>query len=108
MLLTMYKWSLGHISFTALLRKVRGSKGFCQVETIPKIREKLGSGWVGQAPTPISFFWGGNIVFFALFLSLYIFPKFSRIFNLTKPLSRYCILALHLTLAPQPVSKMSR
>ena len=28
-----------------------GTKGFCQVKKNQKIREKLGSGWVGQAPT---------------------------------------------------------
>ena len=28
-------------------------KGFCQVERNKKIKEKLGSGWVGQAPTRI-------------------------------------------------------
>ena len=32
-----------------------GAKGSCQVKTIPKIWEKLGSGWVGQAITRISF-----------------------------------------------------
>ena len=31
-------------------------KGFCQVKKIQKIREKLGSGWVGQAPNRIWFF----------------------------------------------------
>ena len=30
--------------------------GFCQIKKNPKIREKLGSGWVGQAPTRIFFF----------------------------------------------------
>ena len=39
---------------------------FCQVKKISKIQEKLGSGWVGQAPTRISFL-GGNGVFFVLF-----------------------------------------
>ena len=42
-------------------------KGFCQVKTIPKIREKLGSGWVGQAPTRIIIFWG-KVVFFVFFV----------------------------------------
>ena len=33
-------------------------KGFCQVKKNPKIREKLGSGWVGQAPIRnIFLFW---------------------------------------------------
>ena len=50
------------------------SKGFCQVKKNPKIREKLGSEWVGQAQTRI-FFWGGNIVFFVCFFVLYMFKK---------------------------------
>ena len=32
------------------------TKGFCQVKTNTKIREKLGSGFVGQAATRILFF----------------------------------------------------
>ena len=43
------------------------TKGFCQVKTIPKIREKLGSGRVGQAPTRILIFFG-NCVFFRVCL----------------------------------------
>ena len=50
---------------------------FCVVYTFPKIREKLGSGWVGQAPTWI--FFGGEIVcffvFFVLFIRFQMFPK---------------------------------
>ena len=42
------------------------ANGFCQVKTIPKIRTKLGSGLVGQAPTRTSFL-GGNIVYFCRF-----------------------------------------
>ena len=41
--------------------------GFCQIKKNPKIREKLGSGWVGQAPTRIFFFWGRNFVFLVFF-----------------------------------------
>ena len=31
------------------------TKGFCQVKTNPKIREKLRSGWVGHDPTCVVF-----------------------------------------------------
>ena len=54
------------------------AEGFCQVKTIPKIREKLGSGCVGQAQTRISFFLQ-ILCFFVLFLSLYMFPKKKKI-----------------------------
>ena len=46
-------------------------KGFCQVKKNQKIREKLGSGWVGQAPTRIFFFFGN----FVLFSYFHVFPK---------------------------------
>ena len=39
------------------------SKGFCQVKRKPNIREKLGSGWVGQAQTRILIFWGESLRF---------------------------------------------
>ena len=79
-------------------------KGFCQVKKNQKIREKLGSGWVGQAPTRIFLFFG-HIVFFGVFCVVFMFPlqknwirggsdltnpSFSRIFfNLTRPLAPY-------------------
>ena len=44
-------------------------KGFVKLK---KIQEKLGSGWVGQAPTWICIFF---FFFFVLFLSFYMFPK---------------------------------
>ena len=47
--------------------------GFCQVKKNQKIREKLGSGWVGQAPTRISFL--EILCLLMLFFSLYMFPK---------------------------------
>ena len=50
------------------------TKGFCQIEKIKKIREKLGSGWVGQAPTRIIIFFG-NVVFFVLFSCFQMFQK---------------------------------
>ena len=53
------------------------AKGFCQVKKIPKIRQKLGSVWVGQAPTRI-FIFGGNLVFFGVFLCFFMFPNFSK------------------------------
>ena len=86
-------------------------KGFVKLKKIKKSEKKLGSGWVGQAPTRIIIL-GGNFVFFCVFLwcffLLNMFPQkikkmargvgwlclanlsFSRIFgfflNLTKPL----------------------
>ena len=52
-------------------------KGFCQVKKIPEIRENHGSGWAGQAPTRISFFWEKYCVFCVVFfvVDLYMFPK---------------------------------
>ena len=47
------------------------NKGFCQVKKNPKIREKLGSGWVGQAPNGIIIiFWKFCVfcVFFVCFM----------------------------------------
>ena len=48
------------------------SKRFCQVKKNPKIREKLGSGWVGKVATRIFFFY--YFFFFLLFL-LYMSQK---------------------------------
>ena len=50
------------------------SWGFCKDKKIPKIREKLGNGWVGQAPNRISFFFE-NIVFFVCFFCCTCFQK---------------------------------
>ena len=44
---------------------------FCQVKKNPKIREKLGSGWVVQAPTRIFILLGKFCVFCVIFM----FPK---------------------------------
>ena len=69
-------------------------KGFCQVKKNPKIREKLGSGWAGQAPTRILFFfWKFCVlsVFFVVFFFVHVSMFF---FNLTSPLiliCRFCI-----------------
>ena len=71
------------------------NKGFCQVKKNPKIREKLGSGWVGQLPTRILIFFG-NVMFFVFFCCFHaptylkkkkigyclINPSFSRIFEI--------------------------
>ena len=38
------------------------AKGFCQVKNNTKFREKLGSGWVGEAPTRIIFFFFSEIL----------------------------------------------
>ena len=50
-------------------------KGFCQVKKNPKIREKLGSGWVGQAPNRILIFSLKCCVFFVLFSCFQLFQK---------------------------------
>ena len=50
------------------------NKGFCQVKTIPKIREKLGSGWVEQAPTGI-FFFLKYCVFCVIFIVVHVSKK---------------------------------
>ena len=49
-------------------------QGFCQVEKNPKIREKLGNGWVGQAPTRILIIFL-NVVSFCDFCVVFMFPK---------------------------------
>ena len=50
------------------------AKGFCQVKQIPKIREKLGSGWVGMSsPNSDFFFFFGNFVFFRVFCVVFMF-----------------------------------
>ena len=56
------------------LRSTNHTKGFCQVKKIQKIQEKLGSGWVGQAPTRIIICWGG-IFFLFVFRVVFMFPK---------------------------------
>ena len=52
------------------------AKGFCQVKKIPKIRVKLESGWLGQAPTRIIIFFI-NFFFFVcvLFSCFQMFQK---------------------------------
>ena len=45
-------------------------RGFVKLKKIKKIREKLGSGWVGQVPTRTFFF---HVVFL-----LYMFPKIKK------------------------------
>ena len=51
-------------------------KGFCQVKKNPKIREKLGSGWVGQASTRIIIFFRN--VFLCVFCVVFMFPNVSK------------------------------
>ena len=55
------------------------SKGFCQVKINPKTREKLGSGWVGQALTRIIIFLG-NFVFFMFFVVFFVVEHVSNFF----------------------------
>ena len=88
-------------------------QGFCQVKSNSKIRKKLGSGWAGQSPTRIRFFWGKNVCFSLL----YMFPKkirqgdgwvgsgqsqfssdFWNFFNLTRPLNTFLWLHAHIDL----------
>ena len=58
--------------------KSNKSKGFCQVKTIQKIREKLESGWLGQDPTRIIFFWGEMLCFFVFFVLFSCFQIFKK------------------------------
>ena len=60
-----------YLRFLLLLDYACAIRGFVKLK---KIREKLGSGWVGQAPTRISIFLE-ILCFFVLFFSLYMFPK---------------------------------
>ena len=53
-------------------------KGFCQVNKLPKIREKLGSGWVGQAPNRIFFFVWKCCVFLFFFVLFSCFQLFQK------------------------------
>ena len=54
-------------------------KGFCQVTTNPKIREKLGSGWVGQAITMILIFFLEMLCFLCYFHVSNSFQKTEKI-----------------------------
>ena len=57
-------------------------KGFCQSKKNPKIREKLGNGLEGQAPTQFFF----SVFFLWCLLLLYMFPKKYKIaFGLANP-----------------------
>ena len=53
-------------------------KGFCQVKKNPKIREKPGSGWVGQAPNGFFFFYWKCCVFFVFFVLFSCFQMFQK------------------------------
>ena len=59
------------------MEETKGTKGFCQVEKNPKIREKLGSGWVGQALTRILILFG-NVVFSVFLCVVFMFFKVSK------------------------------
>ena len=43
-------------------------RGFVKLEKFRKSEKKIGSGWVGKAPTQISFFFFRNIYFFCVFI----------------------------------------
>ena len=49
-------YSYHHYQYTTEHERSSDTKGFCQVKTNTKSREKLGSGFVGQAATRILFF----------------------------------------------------
>ena len=55
-------------------------RGFVKLQKKKKIREKLGSDWVGQAPTRIFFFGGGEccVLLCFLFCVVFMFPIFSK------------------------------
>ena len=78
---------LWHALTSIDLRINSRSKGFCQVKKIPKIREKLGSGWVGQAQSRIKFF-GGKCFFFVFFVCCF---HVSKCFK-KKKLDRFCLI----------------
>ena len=50
-------------------------QGFCQLKENPKIREKLGSGWVCPAPTRICFLFWKFCVFCAVFVVVHVSKK---------------------------------
>ena len=54
------------------------SKGFCQIKINPKIREKLGSGWVGGLSPNTDFFFLENCVFFVFFVMFSCFQMFPK------------------------------
>ena len=56
-----------------MLNSPTKKKGFCQVKKNPKIREKLGSGWVAQATTRIFFLGGGGVMFICVFCVVFMF-----------------------------------
>ena len=51
------------------------AKGFCQVKKHPKIREKLGIGWVGQDSNRIFFI---EILYFFVFLCRFVVVDVSK------------------------------
>ena len=51
------------------------TKGFCQVKKNPKIREKLGSGWVGQGPTWIILIFWKCYVFLCFLCVVFMFQN---------------------------------
>ena len=55
------------------------AKGFCHGKNNTKFREKLGSGWVGEAPTRIIFFFSDILCVFFVFcvvgFVLHVSPK---------------------------------
>ena len=55
---------------------VRSLRGFVKLKKIKKIQEKLGSGWIGQAPARI--FFSGNIMFFSFFLVVFFVVHVSK------------------------------
>ena len=63
-----------------IIGQVDFALGVCQVKKIPKIREKLRSGWVGHVPARILFFLGGrgNFVVFLCFFGFFFVVHVSK------------------------------
>ena len=67
-----------HSKYTHVCRRrCATTKGLCQVKQITKSREKLGSGWVGQAQLGFNFNFG-MVVFFVFFVLFSCFQMFLK------------------------------
>ena len=86
-----------------LLKKIRSNgpqirpcvdnKEFCQDKKNQKIREKLGSEWVGRGPTQIFIFLGEILCFLVLLMLLSCFQMFQKrkqLFNLREGFDYFC------------------
>ena len=62
-----------------MMETYTNKRGFCQVEKNPKIREKLGSGWVGQVLTRIWCFFWKFCVFVLFFVVVHVSKKYLKL-----------------------------